>query len=307
MAHRRTPSTRVRVVCGETARRSTTIALAAVLGLALGIVPRVSAVELDAIYGAQPDQPRPSAKEVLTRALDQLFGVPSLMAVIAERTRAGTEPSMSQFRVARHKPSTGTRVLIESLEPASIRGTRILQIEENDGDITSFLSVRSTDGERVQTNLRLADPFLCTWYEITEDERESKLGAMMQEELLGHLMDEIDGESVHRIVTRPVASRGYDRVEYAIAAKDFAILEYIHYLRRGDIEPTLIARVRRQDLVQLQGRVLPALIRYEDRSDGSLITAKLQHMQMPADVPDSLFQPRSFHRLSLDPYFGAGS
>jgi hypothetical protein len=275
-----------------------------VLALGLLCVPHAGAVELEDVLGKPPANPPLSAKEVLDRAMQQLFGVPSIMNVVAERTRGdGTEPSVSQFRVMRHQANASTRILIESLAPPSIRGTRILQIEERDGTISSFLSVRSTDGERVQANLRLADPFLFTWYEIPDEEQASPLAGIVDEEILAHVVVELDGERVHRIMTRPLASRGYDRVEYAIAERDFAILEYVHYLRRDDGEPTLIARAKRASFMQIDGRALPSVLEYEDRSDGSRIKATLQHMPMPSNVPESLFQPRAFHRLGLDPYF----
>jgi hypothetical protein len=281
-------------------------ALIAAIAVALLGVPRARAVELDTVFGKAAAKPPLAARDVLDRAMRQLFGAPSLMVVTAQRMRDGEEPSISQFRVLRHQVEDSTRIMIESLAPTSIRGTRILQIQEGSGAISSFLSVRSTDGERVQTNLRLADPFLCTWYEIPEGERLSPAAAMVDEELLAHIVEDVDGERIHRIMTRPLASRGYDRVEYAISERDFAILQYIHYLRREDVQPTLIARVERQNLVELDGRMLPRVLEYEDRTDGSRIIATLEHMQMPSDIPESLFQPRAFHRLGLDTYFAPG-
>ena len=121
-----------------------------------------------------------------------------------------------------------------------------------------------------------------------------------QHEILARRMDQIDGEPVHRVLVRTIDASGYDRVELAIAERDFAILESRHYLNPGDAEPLLIARVPRAGMITLNGRTLPGRMTYDDRATKIQIAVTIKHEELSSTLPVSLFDPRSFHRVPVD-------
>jgi len=191
-------------------------------------------------------------------------------------------------------------VLNESLAPQEIEGTRVLQIDNSDGTQDNFAFVRTLNREPFRTRYRMADPFLCTWYEGITSPSQMAMRAQSEYEVISRRMDELDGELVHRILIRPLASRGFDRVELAIAARDFAVLEYRNFLEPRDAEPSLIARTARVAMVTMDGHLLPTRMRYEDKVTDSRIDVELTHAPLPDSMPQAMFEARSFHRVRID-------
>ncbi len=240
------------------------------------------------------------AREVVSKAFENLFGLSSIMSVVHQRTNADGQTTRSQFRVLRRQMDGSRRVLTESLAPAEIEGTRVLQIDRTDGTQENYAFVRTLNREPFRTQYRMADPFLCTWYEGITAPGQMSMRAQSEYEVLARRMDEVDGEPVHRVLIRPMASRGFDRVELAIAVRDFAILEYRNFLEPKDTEPSLIARTARVAMVAMDGHLLPTRMRYEDRATDSRIDVELTHQPLPTEMPSAMFEPRSFHRVRID-------
>jgi hypothetical protein len=224
-----------------------------------------------------------------------------MMSIETVRTGRSGQRERAVFRVLRRSVNGSLRILTESLEPESIAGTRVLQVERPDGIEQTYAYVRSLGREPFETTFRLADPFLCTWFEQTDRSPSAELiGMGGRHEILARRPDVLDGERVQRITVRPMIERGYDRIELAIAERDFAILEYLHYVAPGDREASLIARADRSDMILLDKHVLPERIRYEDRVNGDVIAVTIRHATLPRQIPNILFEPRSFHRARTD-------
>lgn len=240
------------------------------------------------------------AREVVSKAFENLFGLSSMMSVVHQRTGADGQTTRSRFRVLRRQMDGSRRILTESLAPAEIEGTRVLQIDRPDGTQENYAFVRTLNREPFRTQYRMADPFLCTWYEGITAPSQMALRAQSEYEVLARRMDEVDGEAVHRVLIRPMASRGFDRVELAIAVRDFAILEYRNFLEPRDAEPSLVARTARVAMVAMDGHLLPTRMRYEDRATDSRIDVELTHQPLPEEMPSAMFEPRSFHRVRID-------
>src|SRR5262245_37362243 len=143
------------------------------------------------------------------------------------------------------------------------------------------------------------DPFLSTWSERSTAVSQRARG-QTRFEILAQSIAELDGELVYRVVVRSITSRSYDRVELAIAVRDYAILEYRSFLEPKDTEPILIARSARDAMVELNGHLLPTRTRYEDRAPGTRIDVELSHTPLPPEIPAAAFEPRSFHSVRLD-------
>ena len=269
--------------------------------LVLTLAGTAPAVELKDLYPEAAQGPAPvPAREVVNRAFENLFGLSTMMSVVHLRTGADGQTTRSQFRVLRRQMDGSRRILTESLAPQEIEGTRVLQIDRIDGTQENYAFVRTLNREPFRTQYRMADPFLCTWYEGVTAPSQMALRAQSEYEILSRRMDEVDGESVHRVMIRPMASRGFDRVELAIAARDFAILEYRNFLESKDTEPSLVARTARVAMVAMDGHLLPTRMRYEDRATDSRIDVELTHAPLPTEMPAAMFEPRSFHRVRID-------
>ncbi len=240
------------------------------------------------------------AREVVGKAFENLFGLSSIMSVVHQRTGADGQTTRSQFRVLRRQMDGSRRILTESLAPSEIEGTRVLQIDRSDGTQENYAFVRTLNREPFRTQYRMADPFLCTWYEGVTAPGQMALRAQSEYEILSRRLDEFDGEPVHRVLIRPMASRGFDRVELAIAVRDYAILEYRNFLEPKDTEPSLVARTARVAMVAMDGHLLPTRMRYEDRATDSRIDVELTHQPLPPEMPSAMFEPRSFHRVRID-------
>ncbi len=253
-----------------------------------------------------------SAEQIVRRAFENVF--PSGFGMEIETTRVGTsrEDESSEFRVYRRAIDGEMRILTESLAPPEIEGTRMLQMESSDGAERTFAYVRSVAREPFATTFRLADPFLCSWYDKTSSTEpagaEPLQGAYRPPfQILSRRPDKVEGEPVQRILVRPLIDRGYDRLELAIAERDFAILEYLHFTTAQDAAPSLVARAVREDMVVLDGHVLPTRLRYEDRALAQVTVVSIRHSPIPPDAPDTLFDPRSFHRPRTAPLAPAGA
>jgi hypothetical protein len=275
--------------------------ICAALATVVVVAGTSSAAELKELYPETPSQAaQVPARDAVRKAFENLFGLSSIMSVVHQRTAADGTTTRSQFRVLRRQMDGSRRILTESLAPQEIEGTRVLQIDRPDGTQENYAFVRTLNREPFRTQYRMADPFLCTWYEGITSGSQMAMRAQSEYEVLARRMDELDGELVYRVLIRPLASRGFDRVELAIAVRDYAILEYRNYLEPRDTEPSLVARTARVAMVQMDGHLLPTRMRYEDRATESRIDVELNHTPLPDEMPAAMFEPRSFHRVRID-------
>jgi len=243
-----------------------------------------------------------SAAEIVQTAYAKLLPAEHIMQIETTRTGGAAEPSISRFLVFQRSIDGEERTLIENLEPRAIAGSRTLQVEAQDGQTRTFAFVRTAGSDPFPTTFRLADPFTGTWFDQPDGNRVTgsmtslRPGFKPRFQILSRRPAEFEGERVHRIVVRSRADRGFDRTELAIAERDFAILEFRHFARQNDRDPSLIARVDRRDIQPLGAHLLPTRIVYDAPSSNQQITVSIRHQLLPAEAPDTLFDPDTFHR-----------
>jgi len=282
------------------------VRLAAATLLIAGVTTTGEAVaqqDLGALFAPASRDAEPiSAADMVEGAYANLFAPGYMMSIQTVRTDEEGNATNAEFRVLRRQVDDGVRILTESLAPANVEGTRVLQIERAGAAERTFAFVRSIGREPFETTFRLADPFLCTWYEREEGAAPVAPDDPTERthEILGRRPDTMAGEPVQRITVRPEIARGYDRIELAIAERDLAILEYLHYVLPEDTEPSLIARVDRKDMIEFDGRILPTVLRYEDRMTNEVVFVTVTHSTLPPDLSNLLFEPRSFPRALSD-------
>ena len=83
--------------------------------------------------------------------------------------------------------------------------------------------------------------------------------------MVGRSFDRIDGELTYLVTIAPLYESGYDRADYFVAVKDYALLQ-VRYYRRGALEPYKFLHARREWMEEYDGHVLPRRIDIVDRS-----------------------------------------
>jgi hypothetical protein len=197
----------------------------------------------------------------------------------------------------RKRTQGARRALSVSVRPDAVRGTRVLQLNYDDGREEAYAFVQSIGGEPTRARYRIADPFLGTWQEIGDAEPPREMLALVDQEVLGVEPRQVEGEAAYQVTVRPLAPRGYDRSELLIARDDYAILECREYLPRATT-PALIAVSPRAAMVRFGDHLVPGRMRYRDLVDNSEIEVTLRHEPLP-EGSDALFFPRTFHRIPL--------
>ena len=245
--------------------------------------------------------PRVSAVELLERAEALAWPPTGRMRIDIVRESASGREEREAFVVLRRRTSEGLRIVTENLAPDRSRTGRVLQIEPAAGETIAYAFVKAAGPEPVETRYRLADPYLCTWYDPEVNGAEAdRVASSAEREILARRAGRVAGEDVQWLQVKPAALRRFHHSELAIADRDAAILEYRHFLRRGDREPSLVVRVPREAMVATEGGTLPGVLRYEDRVSRERIRIEIAHSALPPDLPDSAFEPGSFHRIRIE-------
>jgi hypothetical protein len=282
--------------CTRAAALWIALALAATAGAA-----SAQTVDVRDVFAGQKIVPMPTAEQVLERALDNLFGFDASISIVAKRRESSGRIGTSEFLVQRKRTQGAQRLLVVSVRPANVRGTRVLQVNYDDGREETFAYVPSANAasdEPMRARYRLSEPFLGTWYEIgQQDETPTELLALSEYEVVGFEPGELENEPIYKVTLRPLAGRGYDWSEFLIARKDYVILEHRHYFARGQ-GPALVAAVPRSAMVSFEDRLVPQRMRYRDLLENAEIEVTLRHTALQ-EGSDALFFPRTFHRFPL--------
>jgi hypothetical protein len=270
----------------------------ALAGAPTPLLAQDQSIDLGEVLSAQASQRAPDGSEILSRALGNLYGFDASIAVsVQRRSRSSGAVSNSEFLLQRSSNQGALRVLVVSLRPADVRGTRVLQVRSPEGREETYAFLPAMGGDPMPTNYRLAEPFLGTWREVSEDESSLLAGAPADYEVLGLEPRSNGSEPTYLLTVRPLVVRGYDWAELVIARSDYAILEQRQYFMTRET-PALTYSAPRDAMVRFGERVVPTRVRYTDQSDNSEIEVQIRHAPLPSDS-EALFLPRTFHRIPL--------
>jgi len=236
----------------------------------------------------------PAAAALLERAREKLLGGDGEQRIrITRKTRAGDVERQS-FVVRRQVVAGSRRVVTEEIGGGQSAG-RVLQIEQAGGEVEAWAFLRATRAAPFPTSFRLADPFLCTWYDSAT--AETSPGTT---QIVARRPGAIQGERVQWLTVQPGELRRFHHSELAIAERDSAILEYRHFEREGDVAPALIVRLPRSRMVELGEHVLPGLVLYGDPERGETIRVDIEHAPLAPDLGPEAFSPESFHLAPIE-------
>jgi GAF domain-containing protein len=228
------------------------------------------------------------ARALLARAFANRYEV-DLTSVIelVMRSRSGQERRrtlQAMSKVIDHRVHSIGRLLA----PEHLRGMTVLMIEAPDRSHDSFLYLPSLSMVRRVTTAQRGDSFFGTdvTYEDLERQRAQDF------ELGAALPGERAGERVYLIDARPLRHRSYDRVRFALAISDLAILE-TEYWKRSAREPYRVIRAQRASMVSGDGHVLPTHLLVESRDRGTTTEVWLRDLRINPEIDARLFSVRT--------------
>jgi hypothetical protein len=245
-----------------------------------------------------------SGLELIDAAYRNLFGAGSMLWIETARKGSGGE-ERARFLVFQRLSGDARESVTVNLDAGGKSRGRVLQIDRVGAVTKTYLFAESRERTPpAPTPLRLADPFLCNFYDPGEGAPRGAPETPQTVEVLGKVDGKVDGEDVRWLTVRWLGSQGYDRVELAVA-KDNAILEYRHYLEAADKSPSMIAKASRSDLIAFAGRVVPKKLSYRDLDARETISVDIQHRPLPQDLPAGSFDPNAFHLVDLASYLAS--
>lgn len=172
--------------------------------------------------------------------------------------------------------------------PAHLRGMTVLMVEAQDRSHDSFLYLPSLALVRRVTTAQRGDSFFGTdvTYEDLERQRSEdyELGAVAEGERAG--------ERVHLVEAKPRRQYNYDRVRFALAVSDLAMLE-TEYWKRGATEPYRVIRAQRASMVTQDGHTLPTRIVVESRDRGTTTEVRIEQLRINPELDARLFSVKT--------------
>lgn len=271
---------------GEASRRGRRWAPAAAL-LAAGC----AAAALGAAAAAGPAGP--SAQEIL----DRVSGTGVLSGTGQARLELVTENRRGQQRVYRLEiyraegADGADRQLLEYLEPADVRGTKLLSLGQPDGEAQIWLYLPALGRERRIAGADVQQSFMGTDFTYEE----ISAGSTYRRDYDAQRLPDqtLDGRPVYVVRLRPKdPSSRYGSVQMWVWQEAFVPLRIDFYDRRGQLEKQLTASDLRQDA---EGRWLPYLITMANvKAQTRTIVRVLEYR--PGAVPEEYFTLRYLRR-----------
>lgn len=262
--------------------RRTTLLLPAFVGL-LGLVAWAAVTEAAEL----------SASEIL----DRMSGTGVLSGSGWARLELVTENRRGQRRIYQLRiyraegPDGADRQLLEYLEPADVRGTKFLSVEEPGGGTQMWLYLPTLGRERRIAGSDTQDQFMGTDFSYEEISGGSTYKTDYTAQRLPDTT--LDGRPVYVLRLTPKSSQSrYSSVQLWIWKETFLPLRIEFFDRRGQLEKRLTTADLRQDE---RGEWLPYLIGMANvKAQTKTVVQVLEYH--PGDVPEEYFTLRYLRR-----------
>jgi Outer membrane lipoprotein-sorting protein len=269
-------------------RRAVAIAL---VGLAALAAPARAAEDADA------GSAFPSAREMIERAF-QNFYYCDVRANLTFDVRRKGEPVL-HYDTEFLRKFIGGRAhdLFYFQGEGDMRGLRVLRIERGDRADDAFVWLPALHRVRRVAMAQRGDKML--GMEVTLEDLEVQ--RLEKLEIVGSAFSRVEGEPVRVVTMKRLEGGMYDRADFFIATTDYAILE-VRFYRPGAVEPYKVTYMRRADMQQYPGHVLPSRIEFHDRVLDTETTMVFDRRQVNPDLPTDRFTVLSLEkrkRLSL--------
>jgi hypothetical protein len=165
-----------------------------------------------------------------------------------------------------------------------MRGRRVLRIERLDRADDAFVYLPQLRRIRRTVMAQRGDKLL--GMEVTLEDLEVQ--RIEKFEVVGSSFTQVAGEPAHIVTLKRLVGGSYDRVDFFVSSADYAMLEVRFY--RGDaLEPYKQTLMRREDMEQYPGHVLPRRIEFIDRDAGTETTLLFERREVDPELPSDRF------------------
>jgi hypothetical protein len=170
------------------------------------------------------------------------------------------------------------------IAPEHLRGMTILSIEARGRSDDVFVYLPSLGRVRRVSMSRKADSFLgsdLTYEDLDRQRVEDYRVESLNREVL-------EGEPVHVITARPRKLDTYQRVAFAAAVSDLALLE-LRYYKAGDVQAFRVVRFPRASIRRSGGNLIPTRIHVANTILGSETDVEISELEINPEIDDRLF------------------
>ena len=233
---------------------------------------------------AQAEDARPEIPgELLRRAFDRRYGADTHQQMTLRLRSGGREVQRQRIEVVTRTEEGQLRALARFTAPPDLRDTALLVLEQEGRPDDYFLYLPAIDRVRRVSGAQRSDSFMGTdlTYEDLERRRIDEFEDLQAE--AGSL-----AEPVVVVSARPRHAAAYERVEFAIAPGDAALLETRYYARASS-EPYKVIRFPREHLHEEAGYSVPTRIDVANLRKGTETEVTVEELELNPDVDLRLF------------------
>ena len=272
--------------------RARVLAGAAALLCAAGFAARAPA------QGPASDAVPLSARQVLDDAFTKRYEVDlasKIELIIRDR---GGQDRRRVFRSVSKVIDGRVNSIGRLIWPEYVRGMTILTIESQGRSHDTFVFLPALNNVRRVTTAQRGDSFLGSDVNYEDIERRR----VEEFELDGLVSARVQGEPAYEIEGRPLKKFSYERVVFAIAESDGAILE-TRYFKGSREEPYRVISAPREDIVASDGHVIPTRLNIQNHVRGTSTQVVISDLQINPPINDRVFSVKTLQQERKLPGF----
>jgi hypothetical protein len=243
------------------------------------------AVLLPGAVAAQAEDARPEApSDLLRRAFDRRYGADTHQQMTLRLRSDGGEVQRQRIEVVTRTEEGRLRALARFTAPPDLRDTALLVLEQEGRPDDYFLYLPALGRVRRVSGAQRSDSFMGTdlTYEDLERRRVDEFQDLRAEP------GAPAGEPVVVVSARPRHAATYERVEFAIASRDAAILE-TRYYARASASPYKVIRFPREHLHEEAGYSVPTRIAVANLRKGTETEVTVDELRLNPGADIRLF------------------
>jgi hypothetical protein len=228
---------------------------------------------------------RPAAPmELLREAFDRRYGADTHQRLTLRLRAGGREVQTQRIELVTKIEEGRLHALARFTAPADLRDTALLVLEQDGRPDDYFLYLPALDRVRRVSGAQRSDSFMGT--DLTYEDLERRRSDDFDD--LRSAPGSVAGEPVVLVSAHPRQPAAYDRVEFAIATRDAAILE-TRYRAKAAEAPFKVIRFPREHLHEEKGYSVPRRISVANLRRGTETEVTVETLELDPDVDLRLF------------------
>jgi hypothetical protein len=172
-----------------------------------------------------------------------------------------------------------------------MRGRRVLRIENLDRADDAFVFLPQLRRIRRTVVAQSADKMM--GMEVTFEDLEIQRPERF--EIVGRAAAQVGDEAAYIVTLKRLEASAYDRVDFFIAAQDYAMLE-VRFYRHDALEPYKVTHMDRAWMQQYPNHVLPSRIDFFDREADTETSLLFRRRDVDPELPSSRFSTSSLEK-----------